>query len=158
FDGGGTASGNITAHFYNPNQAVRGNAGFGFGRMDSFTRVDVGFGTCGPGCDDVTPLFSNVYAAAGNGCPDAATCVGRITLADPTTNYLITTNTAQVGATTKFHLAYGVRPHTDLDTATPGTPITATNQALDNVTKVQRYLVQTTAGNGITAVSSPNAA
>jgi hypothetical protein len=135
FTGTGTGTGNITAAFYRP--------------MDSFGRLDPLTNNCGSLCDDSPiPVFTHSYAEAG-------TTRGRILLDDMTQDYLVKVRTATTTGTPTYSLDYKLRPHTNV-MVMPGTPVTNMNQPLDATTTVQRYLVRTTAGNGVDFLVHPD--
>ncbi len=147
FNGTGTNTGNITATFFNPANITRDTPGFGFGRLDALASSCVVGAT--DFCADVTPIFAHTY-------PETGDPQGRVLLGDGTATYLLTVNTATVTGSPTFGLDFTRRPHTDLGTVAVGTPATANDQALDATTTIQRYLLRTTAGNGLTITVSPD--
>jgi hypothetical protein len=75
---------------------------------------------------------------------------------DDPSSLLVTVHTATTTGTPTFNLDFEPRAFTDLDTATVGTPITKMDQPLDGTTSVQRYLVRTGAGNGLSITADPD--
>jgi hypothetical protein len=139
FTGSGTATGTITASYYDPSTA--------FGRLDPLVN------TCGANCEDAPlPVFTQTYAEAG-------TTRGRILLDDATMTYLVKVKTATTTGTPTFNLELKPRAGvTDLGTVAIGTPVTSTNNALDATTTVQRFLLKTGAGNRLSLLSHPDQA
>ncbi|MEO8705129.1 MAG: hypothetical protein ABI867_34060 [Kofleriaceae bacterium] len=146
FQAVGTGTGNIIKEFFDPAETALGAPGFAFGRMDPI------LSTCGAFCDDVVPLFTQNTLAAG------IVGGGRIVVADKPfldlkpylVNVLATTDTGT------FDLNFARRDHTDLGTVAVGTPATANNVALADVTDVRRFLFRSAAGNGLTVVVHPD--
>lgn len=135
FTASGSGTGAITAMYF--------DAGTAYGRLDPLDN------DCGSLCEDAPiPAFQHTYAAAGQ-------TRGRILMDDPT-SLLVTVHTATTTGTPTFNLDFEPRAFTDLDTATVGTPITKMDQPLDGTTSVQRYLVRTGAGNGLSITADPD--
>jgi hypothetical protein len=158
FNAIGTGTGNLTAEYYDPNQAGRFQPGFGFGRLDGLRCSGCisqnnpnGLSECIVGgrdfCADKVPLFTTAHVEAG-------TVRGRILLDDPTDNYLLKVNTAN--GTGSFDLDFQRRAHTDLGTIAAGDTATADDQPLDATTTIQRYILRATAGDGLDIAVTPN--
>ena len=142
FNATGTASGTITLTYFNPSVTDPNAPGFGFGRLDPLVSE------CGAFCDDVNPLFTTTHN------PNGSQPRGRILLDDGTDTYLLTANTQTVAGAT-FSLDFERREHDDLGTIAAGSEVTRTNVDLDTATTIQRYIVKTTAGNGLNIAVAP---
>ena len=139
FGASGVGSGNIVLTFLDPTAA--------FGRLDPLASTCVSGGT--DFCADVAPVFSATVAEAGG-------AMGRVMIGSPTSDFLVTARTATVTGGPTFALDFQTRPHTDLGTLNPGTPITDVDAPLDTTTTVQRYLVRTASGNGVAISTTPD--
>lgn len=134
FDATGTGTGAISLAFFDPATA--------YGRLDALPSASF------IGSNDVAPLFAPTI-------PQAGGPVGHITLDDPSTNYLVTVNTATTTGTPTFNLSFSRRPHTDFGTL-PNGATTALNQPLTTAAPVQRYLFRTPNTSTIAATVHPD--
>lgn len=135
FNAVGTGTGNLTNAYFEPSTA--------YGRLDALTT-----GGTGTIVNDVTPIFTHTFPAAG-------AAQGRVLLADDTTTYLVTTNTATVGGTPTFTLDFKPRTYVDYGTLAAGDAVTRNGETLTPAAHVTYYLLRTAAGNMVDVQTDP---
>jgi hypothetical protein len=125
-----------------------------FDRATAYGRLDP-VATAGTGAivPDAVPIFTQTFSETGG-------TQGRIllddsTTTDPTTDFLVTTNTQIETGAPAFTLDFRPRAHHDFMTIGAGQTVTLDNQVLDAASPVRFYLLRAAPGDRLSITTAP---